>query len=148
MPISLVGANDGGDSDSEYSNDGHVFMTSLQTLATTCLKTTPRSFNLNYDQHVEEIFAESGLFASGAVRPKYEFVSGGGPSTSASSSNSACQSTLEDMPVRNVTVKAERVTTQGVHCEQFLKKIGLIKCPAEKEVEEHLCSKQSEMVCT
>lgn len=146
-------------------NEGNV-LSSLQSLATTCLKTTPRSFNKTHGllKTVEAWTTASGtitqqsrqiaskISAQFAENLKKKQIAGAGGSGSCSTAGGG------DRSMKQTTCAATSMAMKphGPHCEQFLKRIGLVKgCGSLAEVaiggdlldfEEHFCSASNENV--
>lgn len=146
-------------------NEGNV-LSSLQSLATTCLKTTPRSFNKTHGllKTVEAWTTASGtitqqsrqiaskISAQFAENLKKKQIGGGGSSAGCTAGSGKSSGSLSS---------AGGTKQHGPHCEEFLKKIGLIKgcigglAIGEKaafgggeflDLDEHLCSTSNESV--
>lgn len=103
-------------------------LNSLQSLASNCLKATPRSFNKSHGlfRTVEAWTADQSRQLSASITAHF---------TAANSSKKKVD---------------KGVKKTGPHCEQFMKKIGLIK-PANggadaMDLDEHYCSEKNETV--
>lgn len=148
-------------------NEGNV-LCSLQSLATTCLKTTPRSFNKTHGllKTVEAWTTASGTITQQSRQiaskisaqfaenlKKKQIASGGGVGGTCSTAGGG------DCGMKPATCAATSMvmTQHGPHCDQFLKRIGLVKgCGSLVETaigatdlldfEEHFCSASNENV--
>lgn len=118
QPTNAYDSDDDADFPQNQSQNSSVeshFLNSLQSLAETCLKTTPRSFNKTY----------------GLLRTVEAFTSSGGGFIAPSLAPKIPSHIQEQQSTSSSTKKLEKQTKKqvGPHCEQFLKKIGLIKVP-------------------
>lgn len=110
----------------QHLREGNL-LNSLQSLATsTCLKTTPRSFNRTHGLlKTVEAWTVSGYVAD-QERQKLQgpFVASTYRSVPAKDDSSGAGNSSS-----SINKKTDKKTTKqfGPHCEQFMKKIGLIK---------------------
>lgn len=103
-------------------------LNSLQSLASNCLKTTPRSFNKSH-----------GLFRTVEAW------------TAGQSKQLSANLTAHFTTVNSGKTKLDKgIKKTGPHCEQFMKKIGLIKGASggtdALDLDEHYCSAKNETV--
>lgn len=111
-------------------NEGNV-LSSLQSLATTCLKTTPRSFNKTHGllKTVEAWTTASGTITqqSRQIASKISAQFAENLKKKQIGGNSGCGSGCIAGGKLSGSLTSAGTKQHGPHCEQFLKKIGLIK---------------------
>lgn len=104
-------------------------LNSLQSLASNCLKTTPRSFNKSQGlfRTVEAWTADQSKQLSATLTAQFTAANAG-------------KKKLD-----------KGIKKTGPHCEQFMKKIGLVKGASggtdALDLDEHYCSAKNETVC-
>lgn len=156
---------------SKVNTDGNV-LSSLQSLATSCLKTTTTAAAATITPRTINNSAHSGLLKPIEPWSPMSASSASSSACSSSASSSASSSSAGVIPPQNscqpiakfakpttnfstgTTKKkcSEKGTTKqhGPHCEQFLKKIGLIKDTNEStdvtDFDEHFCTDTNENV--
>lgn len=104
----------------------------LQSLATTCLRTAAPRSSKGLIEPGEQFFNSTRL--GGSAGSSYGGVKA---STSGYGSENFIPKTIKTPPTRS----SDRMNApkQGPHCDQFLRKVGLIKADPLADVEEHIC---------
>lgn len=118
--------------DSNNSKSDGIYLGSLKSLASSCLKTTPRTLhktiNLNVMNPIQGGQGKHFLSPATVVRSHL---------TSALS----CGSTAKLEPTDTMFGrKKEQCPRQGPHCESFLKNIAVLKVAQDDSEEDHICS--------
>ncbi|XP_055695978.1 protein Atossa isoform X2 [Lutzomyia longipalpis] len=128
-PIVKATATSSSASSSASSGDTASLLDSLQNLASTCLKSTkPRSLKA------------IGLFKSDLD------TSFSSLRARSSSTSSVMSKEMMTKKCSSSTIVKKSSTSCGFHCEQFLKKIGVIKQSQDNDTE-HYCSDLAESCC-
>lgn len=126
------------------TNDGNLLNT-LQSLASTCLRhSTPRSFSKNRDWLVSSLVFSTSVNSCSSSSSSTLNSNSNNINTSGGNSNSSSMMKQMQKLNKNKSSSSKKhggkiaPPKQGPHCDQFLKKMGLLKTDV-LDAEEHIC---------